>query len=71
MDTDAKQSNEDDSQEVMDVDMSEDLEAPSSQSTTEDYSQLLEGVLSVHVIKSKIFSLLSPHDIKNTVLVSR
>ena len=37
----------------------------------EDYSSLLERILSVHVIKSKIFGYLSPKDIKNTVLVSR
>jgi len=71
MDRDAEHSNVDDCHEDMDLDMSEDFETPSSQNTTEDYSQLLEGVLSVHVIKSKIFSFLSPHDIKNTVLVSR
>ena len=37
----------------------------------EDYSSLLERILSVHVIKSKIFGFLSPQDIKNAVLVSR
>ena len=56
----------------MEVDMSEGGEevAPSSQNL-ENFSHLLERVLSVHVIKSKIFSYLSGDDVKNTVLVSR
>ena len=37
----------------------------------EDYSSLLERILSVHVIKSQIFGYLSSKDIKNAVLVSR
>ena len=52
------------SQNNMDIDSEQD-------SSQEDYSSLLERILSVHVIKSKIFGFLSPKDIKNTVLVSR
>ena len=36
-----------------------------------DTSILLERILSVHVIKKKIFDFLSPQDVKNGVLVSR
>ena len=52
------------SEHNMDIDSEHDL-------GQEDYSSLLERILSVHVIKSKIFGYLSPKDIKNTVLVSR
>ena len=52
------------SQNNMDIDSEQDP-------LQEDYSLLLERILSVHVIKSKIFGYLSPKDIKNTVLVSR
>ena len=52
------------SQNNMEIDSEQD-------SSQEDFSLLLERLLSVHVIKSQIFSYLSPQDIKNTVLVSR
>ena len=52
------------SQNNMDIDSEQD-------SSQEDYSSLLERILSVHVIKSQIFAYLSPKDIKNAVLVSR
>lgn len=52
------------SQNNMDIDSEQDP-------LQEDYSLLLERILSVHVIKSQVFGYLSPEDIKNTVLVSR
>lgn len=52
------------SPKIMDIDSEQDL-------SQEDFSSLLERILSVHVIKSQIFGYLSSKDIKNTVLVSR
>ena len=52
------------SQNNMDIDSEQNL-------NQEDFSSLLERILSVHVIKSKLFGYLSAKDIKNTVLVSR
>ena len=52
------------SPKIMDIDSEQDL-------SQEDFSSLLERILSVHVIKSQIFAYLSSKDIKNTVLVSR
>ena len=54
------------SQNNMDIDSEQDFSQEE-----EDYSSLLERILSVHVIKSKLFGYLSAKDIKNTVLVSR
>ena len=54
------------SQSNMDIDSEQDFSQEE-----EDYSSLLERILSVHVIKSKLFGYLSAKDIKNTVLVSR
>ena len=52
------------SPKIMDIDSEQDL-------SQEDFSSLLERILSVHVIKSQIFGYLSSKDIKNAVLVSR
>ena len=71
---DRDETNETLSEDAMDVSeegSEEDGSDVRSNETEQNFASLLERILSVHVIKTKITSYLSPVDFKNSILVCR